>query len=85
MDCDATDKKEEDWPTSDEDWHWWPEEGWNAEQPQKSGDEGIDDNDADYIIQRGKGGGKGNCYTCGKSGHLARDCPMKGKGKGGIK
>ena len=32
-----------------------------------------------------KGGGKGMvCYNCGGVGHMGKDCPSKGKGRGGF-
>ena len=31
------------------------------------------------------GNGAPQCYTCGCYGHMSRECPLKGKGKGGQK
>ena len=71
MDCNQADKQDEEWQMNDADeaaaWFWWPEESW-SEDSQQNADEGIDENDANYINQKGKGKGFKGGYKGGFKG-----------------
>ena len=43
--------------------------------------EGKENDNEEHLAAFGKGGGM-QCYSCGGIGHMSRDCPTKGKGKG---
>ena len=83
------------WPNNiyetNQDWGYWdwsydypyPYNDGNDDRQLHEDNEGGEDLDAVGAKGAGKKGG-GKCFNCGQAGHLARNCPYKGKGKGGY-
>ena len=74
------------YPTTD--WGWWDQNPAKNEEEaaeEQDGEENDNENNINFIGGKGgkaKGKGKGECWTCGQTGHRAAECP-KGKGKTG--
>ena len=87
MDTNNLGKEDEPWyiyPPGTPSWSWTTDDYHNGEEAdgQKGGEVNAFGKAKDKGKSDGKGGFRGQCYTCGQYGHSQRFCPQKGKGNG---